>query len=127
VCLNGYRPKNYDQTLVLIEGRDLALPHFLLTKKQIFHWFENLFKVRAITFPEQATFNKIYHLKGEDEAAVRRVFIPQVCTALEQHPGLTIEGRDHQILILREGIILDRLEWAAFLDEARGLAELFRR
>lgn len=127
VCFNGLRPKSYDQTVVLIERSDLALPHFLLTKKQVFQWFEKLFKVRAITFPEQAAFNKMYQLKGKDEGAVRAVFNPQVCTALEQHPGLTIEGHDQQLLIFRERIVLAPVEWSAFLDEALGLAKLFRK
>jgi hypothetical protein len=127
VCFNGHRPTNYDQTLVLIEGRDFALPRFLLTKKQIFQWFEKLFKVRAITFPEQATFNNMYQLKGEDEIAVRALFTPQVCTALEEHAGLTIEGNDQQLLIFRETTVLAPVEWPAFLNEARALAQLFRR
>ena len=126
VCLNGYRPKNYDQTLVLIGDRDLALPHFLLAKKQIFHWFEKLFKVPTLIVPEQGPFNKMYQLKGEDEIAVRALFTPQVCTALEEHAGLTIEGNDQQLLIFREGIVLDPVEWPAFRDEARGVAKLFR-
>lgn len=127
VCFNGLRPKSYDQTVVLIERRDLSLPHFLLTKKQISHWLDKLFRVPTIAFPERLTFNKMYHLKGEDEIAVRAVFNPQVCTALDQHPGLTIEGRGPQLLIFREKIVLDSVEWPAFLDEARTLAELFRR
>jgi hypothetical protein len=124
VCFNGLRPKSYDQTVVLIERSDLALPHFLLTKKQIFHWFEKLFKVPAITFRDQSTFDKMYQLKGEDGVAVRALFNHQVCTALERHPGLTIEGRGPQLLIFRERVVLDPLEWPRFLDEARQLAEL---
>lgn len=127
VSFSGRSAMNYDQTLVLIEERGLSLPHFVLTKKEIFHWFGKLLKVQNITFPEQATFNKIYYLEGEDETALRRVFNPQLCTALEQHPGLTIEGRDQQLLIFRERIVLAPIEWPAFLDEALGLAKLFRK
>jgi hypothetical protein len=127
VCFNGLRPKSYDQTVVLIESSDSALPHFLLTKKRIFQRLENLFKVPVLIFPEQATFNKLYQLKGEDEIAIRAVFNPQVCTVLEQHPGLTIEGRGPQLLIFREKVVLDPGEWPTFLDEARALAGLFRR
>jgi len=127
VCFNGLRPKSYDQTVVLIEHRDFGLPHFLLTKRQIFQWFEKLFRVPTLIVPEQATFNRMYQLKGQNEVAVRALFTPEVCTALEQHAGLTIEGHDQQLLIFRERIVLDPVEWPVFLDEARGLAKLFRR
>jgi hypothetical protein len=125
VCFNGLRPKSYDQTVALIECSALALPHFLLTKKQFFHWLEKLFKVRAITFRDQATFNKMYQLKGKDEVALRALFTPQVCIALEQHPGLTIEGHGSQLLIFRETVVLDRARWPVFLSEARQLVQLF--
>src|SRR2546423_9040182 len=88
VCFNGLRPKSYDQTVVLIERSDLTLPHFMLTKKQILHWLEKLLRGPTITFPERATFDKIYQLKAEEEIAVRTLFEPRVRTALEQHPGL---------------------------------------
>jgi hypothetical protein len=125
VCFNGLRPKSYDQTVVLIEERNFALPHFVLTTRKIFQWFEKLFRVPTITFPEQAAFNKIYQLKAEDEIAVRALFNPKARSALEQHPGLTIEGHDQRLLIFREGIVLDRAEWPVFLSEARQLAQLF--
>jgi hypothetical protein len=127
VCFNGLRPKSYDQTVVLIERSDLALPHFLLTKKQVFQWFERLFKAPSVIVPEQATFNKMYQLKGEERGVVLAMFNAQVCTTLEQHPELTIEGRGSQLLIFREKIVLDPVEWPGFLDEARAVAELFRR
>ena len=124
VCFNGLRPKSYDQTVVLIERRDLALPHFLLTKKQVFHWFEKVLKVPTLISFDRATLNKMYQLKGEDEVAIRALFNPQVCIALEQHPGLTIEGRGPQLLIFRESVVLNPLECPRFLGESRKLAEL---
>lgn len=123
VCFNGLRPKSYDQTVVLVERSDLALPHFVLTTRKIFQWLEKLFRVPTIAFPEQATFDKMYQLKGEDEVALRALFSPQVCIALERHPGLTIEGHGPQLLIFRETIVLDRAEWPVFLSETRQLAQ----
>jgi hypothetical protein len=124
ICFNGLRPKSYDQTIVLIERRDFALPHFLLTRREIFHWLEKIFKIPTITFLESETFNKMYQLKSEDELAVRALFRPTVCIVLEQHPGLTIEGHDQQLIIFRERILLDSSDWPAFLKEARELADL---
>jgi len=125
VCFNGLRPKSYEQTVVLVERLDFQMPHFLLTKKQILHWLEKLSRVPTIAFPERATFNKMYQLKGEDEIAVRAMFNSQVCTALDQNPGLTIEGRGPRLLIFRENIVLDSAQWSAFLEEALAVAALF--
>jgi hypothetical protein len=67
----------------------------------------------------------MYHLRGEDEAAIRALFQPPILAALEQHPGLTIEGNGSQLFIFREGDVLDPEKWPAFFDEARQIARLF--
>lgn len=126
VAWNGQRQVMRGFTAVLVIQGGLAVPHFLLTKEAIFQWAEKLFKVQDINFEEHPKFSSMYLLQGEDEEAVRALFPPALRTALESHPGLTVEGRGSQLLFFREGVAVPSAKWPEFLAEVRALAPLFQ-
>ena len=116
---------DYPQTVVLIEHPDLSLPHFHLTREVMFHWAKKLWRVKDIDFAEHPKFSEMFHVRGEDETAVRALLTPQIRSALEQHPGLTIEGLVTQIVIFREKVLLPADKWPGFLAEATEIGQLF--
>jgi hypothetical protein len=53
------------------------------------------------TFDTHPGFSSIYHLVGEDEEAIRRLFRPEVLSFLENHPGLRVHGSGSRLIVFR--------------------------
>jgi hypothetical protein len=121
----GYRRVRRSVTVALVGRPGIDLPRFYLSKELPFQWLERVAKAHDIDFEEQPTFNQLFRLTGESETAVRELFSLRIRDALEQHPGLTIEGRGSQLLIFRELTVLAPDRWPEFLEETRNVAQLF--
>ncbi|MBU8913600.1 MAG: hypothetical protein KOO61_06210 [Spirochaetales bacterium] len=55
----------------------------------------------GITFDTHPEFSSRYHLVGEDEEAIRRLFGPEVLTFLESHEGLRVRGNGSRLIVYR--------------------------
>lgn len=71
------------------------------------------------------TFSRMFHLRSNDELAVRRLFTPAILPPCEKHPGLRFSGSGASLSFFRRHHRAKPDQLAAFVAESRELAALF--
>jgi hypothetical protein len=79
-----------------------------------------------IDFETHKKFSRSFVLRGQNEAAVRRLFTPPVLDYFEQHSGSSVEGSDHTLLFYRHGKSVPPAGVTQFLADAFESSSLFR-
>lgn len=116
--------ENRMQTLVWLHKPGQVLPDFDLSPtRQVLRRVGARFALQRLTFDGRRDFDDRYLLFVRDDAAMRRVFAPQVIDAWVADPGWFLEGRGDQWLIYRLSERMPPKEIATFLDRAIGLVE----
>ena len=113
------------RTVLRMQSRLLQLPAFVMKPESIFAKMGDMEGYADINFPEAPQFSKACLLRGEDEAAVRQVFTPEVIRFCEGHPNISIEGNGDRLLVYRERRRLKLEDFDAFVAEGQELAALF--
>lgn len=121
----GKSRTRHSQTVAAFELPGGALPLFELFPERFYHAFAEGLGYKDIDFDGQQAFNESYRLLGQDEAAVRRAFKPNIVARLGELPGWTLEGAGATLLVYRPDATVPASELAAFLETGRALAGLF--
>lgn len=122
----GQHSNTWVQTVALFESPQMNLPPFQARPEHFFHRIAEKFGKQDIDFEQDEDFSQKYLLRGDDEAAVRRVFTNAVRTHLNKMDKTTIEGRGHQLLVYRLGKRTPPDELDDFLKEAVHVFALFK-
>lgn len=116
--------ENRMQTVVWLQRPEHVLPDFDLSPtRHVIRRIAGTNGMHLIGFDGQIDFSDRYLLYGRDEAAVRRVFTPQVLTAFAADPGWFVEGRGDQWLVYRLSYRVAPAEVSAYLDRAIALID----
>jgi len=121
---SGKGRRVFRQTVAVIANKQFELPAFVLAPEK---FFSRLFGAKDIELDANPTFNRMFKLQGDNEAAVRAVFTPTVIAELERHPDITLEGRGGNLLLFRAGRRAKPENYPQFHQEAHELAQLFLR
>lgn len=119
--------QEFQFTAARVSHSEMRSPIFFLTGREWGDRLKNLFPEGAVEFPEDPEFNRLFRLQGHDAAALRAFFSDEVRQALKPHARLLeLEGRDGHLLYFvtpfREASRIRE-----FVEQARTLAQLFRR
>ena len=90
--------REYRHTMAAFSSNRLELPWFGLVPSQAETPAEN---DSGITFDTHPKFSSRYHLVGEDEESIRRLFGPEVLDFLENHEGLRVHGYEDRLIVFR--------------------------
>jgi hypothetical protein len=110
------------QTAAYFQSRALRLPAFVLRPEA---FLLNL-SVPDLDFEANPDFSRRYHLLGPDEAAIRRLFAPEVLTALAARPGLYVESSRAGVIVFVPRRLYEPAELPQFVNgvnEVYGLLE----
>jgi hypothetical protein len=119
----GRRKRVHAETLAVYESPRVVVPAFALRPESALDRITATFGSQDIDFADHPDFSSRYLLRGDDEAAVRRVFTPDVLRDLERHPLCVLAGSGGRLAYLEPNYPV----WPGALDAfvARSLA-LFR-
>lgn len=98
---SGKNSSTHRQSVVAVYNPAAPLPTFILQPENVFHRIADKFNDQDIDFDAHPEFSKMFLLKGEDEAEIRKLFSDQVVRRLEQFKGLCIETRGDQIIFYK--------------------------
>lgn len=103
-----------------------SLPRFTLVPASTY-----LFRIgrdpMGIDFPEDTAFSKAYVLTGEDQAAVRGVFTPELRASMTVMPGQFVTVQAADVFLWQERRLPSAEGFDAFLNEGTQVLELFAR
>jgi hypothetical protein len=103
-----------------------ALPTFSLRPEHVWDKIGFWFGYQHIEFGSHLGFSRNYLLRGNDEAAIRRVFTDAVLAFYEQNPGLSTEGSGNLLLFYRHSVRVGPEGVCPFLDEGLKVLSLYR-
>ncbi len=121
---SGERGGAAEQTVLLLRRPDLDLPAFRLRARA---FLDGVFSDGGISFADTPEFTSEYHLGGQDECRVGRLFDRSLRSWLAGNPGLWIEGRGNQVLVCRLGRRVAPADLRAFIDEGMRVADRLAR
>lgn len=99
---SGKNTQNHNTTIVAIQSAELRLPLWLCRPESVLDWIGLTFDGRDINFEDQPLFSKKYHLHGNNEARLRRLFDFEVCTFFEKHLGSYAEASGEWLIYCRQ-------------------------
>ncbi len=99
---SGKSSQTHIITVVAIRSAELKLPLWLCRPESIFDCMGLTFDGRDINFEDQPLFSKKYHLHGNNEARLRRLFDTDVCGFFEQHPYSYAEASGQWLIYYRQ-------------------------
>lgn len=117
------------QTVCLLTGADLSLPHFTLRRElAVLDRIGELFGAQDIDFAEDPEFSGAFVLKGDDEARVRDLFhIERRQRMLQLLAGrVHLEG-EGDVLLFHTGRLVDPTRARDLVVRAGELLDAFRR
>ncbi len=110
------------QTVAHLAARDWHFPPFSVKPRGF--WSRLGLGRRGVRFALHPKFTALYRVQCGDESAARAFLTDTLLEALKRTPGLTIEGRGSNLLILRRKKILPAAQFPHFLAEARQIGAL---
>ncbi len=119
--------QGFEFTAARVSHSEMRPPVFFLTSRDWGDRLKTLFPLGAIEFPDDPEFNRLFRLQGHDTAALRAYFSAELRHALKPHARLLeLEGRDgHLLYFVTPRRQASRIR--EFVEQARTLAQLFRR
>jgi hypothetical protein len=123
---SGKNSSTHKQTFFIINSAKIKLPVFKLQPENMLHKIADIFGQHDIDFESYPQFSKQYHLKGEDAAAIRALFLDSIINYFESHPGLTIEASDNNFLFYRGSKLVQPEKLQDFLQQGYDIYEYFK-
>jgi hypothetical protein len=115
------RTRGYPVGVAMFEVPGVELPQFVLRPRGVRQRLAVSLGGQDIVFTGTPRFSSLYRLEAQDEGAARSAFTWNVRQALEQRPGLVVQGTAGKLLCLRPPRML---RWTAFrAKSARKLLE----
>jgi MFS superfamily sulfate permease-like transporter len=108
-------------TFVLFKS-PVELPVFVLDKENFKTAFYQLAGFNDINFDEHPDFSKRFHLSGNDNQAIRKLFSSEIIYFFESHPFFHIESNGKKILIKGKNRLSSLQEVKIMLTFAHDLA-----
>jgi hypothetical protein len=109
-----------------IVSPSLHLPRFRLSPERPLEKIASVLGLRDVDFASHPGFSRSYYLNTEDEAAARRLFVPQLLTFFENSPGWHVEGRGDTLVIYRlRRAAVGAEELSSFAREVEEIARTF--
>lgn len=109
------------QTVVNVHTPGVDYPRFELCPEQMIHRIGSLVGHQDIDLARHPDFSRAYLLRGPDEAAIRRAFVPGVVDLIEGNPYVHAEASGPDLFFWYRGHVAGR-EVPALLDAALALA-----
>ena len=132
LTLFDFSHKRGSEESKMIVSQTVARIRAPLLKLPAFHLLPTIYGEDALTpvgieisFPDSPKFSEKYFLRGEDEAALRRLFSPALRENLETLDYLTIDGANDVLFIFSRGDRIKPAEIAARIEQDKRIAALF--
>ncbi len=119
--------RTHRQTIYYVASPRISLSAFLLRPETLGEKMTQWLGAKDINFPENPTFSGKFVLQGPDEAAIRRVFSPEVQQQCITKPFMYMEGRADRLFFFIRGKTLSPDNLQAFLNEGHAMADVFAR
>src|SRR3989475_9165166 len=107
------------------DGDDVALPRFCCTPEGFWDRLAQRFGRQDFDFVEDPEFSAAYQLRGDDEAAIQRLFTPDVRRRLVATPGQHVAGGGRHLFWWRVGKLPKPDDLDTFFAEGDGVRQLF--
>ena len=124
---SGKSSRNYQQTVTRVQSPKLNLPAFDMRPEGVLLKIAQSLGMKDIDFAEAPTFSRMYTLRGQDEAAIRSLFTPELLRFCEANRGLWISGAGNLLWFHRENRRVKAPELDAFVHASRETFSLFTR
>ncbi len=111
--------------MILWEDAEATLPRFSVTPEGFWDRLAQRFGRQDFDFVEDAEFSAAYQLQGDDEAAIRRLFAPDVRRRLVATPGQHAAAGGRHLLWWRVGKLPKPDDLDTFFAEGDGIRQLF--
>ncbi|MBI1966519.1 MAG: hypothetical protein HYS40_00870 [Gemmatimonadetes bacterium] len=111
--------------VLLWEAEGVTLPRFLCTPEGFWNRLGQKFGVQDFDFLEDTGFSSAYQLQGDDEAAVRARFTPEIRAFLAAQRGHHLAGGGKHLFWWQDGRLPKPEELDGFLAEGDGIRRLF--
>jgi hypothetical protein len=113
------------QTVCYLVEDTLDLPSFSLRPERFYHRVAGVFGYADIDFDDRPEFSRLFLLRGDDEARIRRSFDGRVTSFFERRGGVCTAGVGRELLFWRPGRLIDASEYDALIADTAELAEHF--
>ena len=121
----GKSQATYNQTVVSMQSEELRLPCFTLRPEKLFDKVGGALGYQDIDFPEHAQFSKLFVLKGQDEAAIRKFFDPPLLDFFAKQPGTYFECAPGTFVYFRAGKRQNPEELRQYLESGYAVYRAF--
>jgi hypothetical protein len=121
---SGKNSRHHRQSVALVQSVKGQIPLFTMTPEGLGARLGSALGGQDIDFDNDHEFSKTFHLRGEDEAAVRRLFTPPLRSYFTSHNGICVEGKDSTMALYRDNKMLKPEDIPPFLSQAVEIAEL---
>lgn len=123
---SGKKSHTYRQSVVFFRAMDLSLPHFEMRPQGFFHGIGKIFGYQDIDFESHPRFSKTFVLRGTNDELVRATFDGKLLSALEQKPGICLEGRGTDLIFYRHGKRAKPHQLRELMQEGFDVLAMFR-
>lgn len=123
---SGKNSQTHRQTVALFPEAGRGLPAFELGPENFLHRIGQVFGYQDIDFDEDPEFSKAFLLRGEDEAAIRKVFTASVRAACGNFTEWTMQCREGRVAVFQPGRRTDPSEIPSFLANALRIVTAIR-
>jgi len=117
------------QSVICFQSPQLNLPKFQLRPEHFFDKIGSKLGYQDIdieSHPTAAEFSKKYLLRGEGEQKIRALFTDKVLTFFAANPDeVCVEGSGDQLILYRDGKIIEPEDIPAFMKEGFEVFRLF--
>jgi hypothetical protein len=118
---------SYTETVVCARVPGAGLPRFALAPKGFWPRLSTLAGGAALEVNSRPGLSRLYSLRSEDEAAVRRLFeAPALASFFEAREGFCAEGEGDRLVFYRHGVSLPPERLRPFIDESLEAIRLFK-
>ena len=104
----------------------INLPVFVLDKEDLRTTLYNLAGFDDVNFEKYPDFSKRFHLSGNDNKAIRKIFSPKLIYFFESHPVFHIESNGSHLMIKGKDRLSSIQEIKLMLSFAEDLALILK-
>ena len=123
----GKNQQTHKQTVISFRSPHLTLPAFELRPEHLFHKIGQAFGFKDIDIKSHPVFSKRYLLRGQDEAAIRDFFSPDILEFFEAQNGVSVEAANDRLIFYRSGQRIKPDKVRSFMEEGFRVYELLKR
>ncbi|NJO86709.1 MAG: hypothetical protein HC821_01130 [Lewinella sp.] len=103
----GKSVRKHQQTVLLVQSSQLALPQLWMQPETIIHKIGELLGFNDIDFSGHPKFSGQYHLSGQDEDFIRHHFSDDLLYFFKNERGWSMEGLGYYLLLYRKDVLLN--------------------